>query len=268
MALNPLFQHSIIPTFQGVFLPTKPLKLDLAPKDQVSRTLIMKWDNKLISATLLAIFFLWVAGLTGCAWFKSNRVETAEELAVKGMESFEDEDYLDALKAFNTLKERYPYSRYAILAELKVADAHFYRKEYPEAIAGYEEFARLHPKNEVIPYVLYQVGESYYKQLLSEDRDQTSTREAILSFERLLKTHPNSTYASQADEKIRNCRELLAEHELYVGRFYYKAKRYRAALGRFESLLAGYQDVLESETQQEVEGLILVCKEKLADLIE
>jgi outer membrane protein assembly factor BamD (BamD/ComL family) len=53
-----------------------------------------------------------------------------------------------------------------------------------------------------------------------------------------------------------------------VGRFYYKAKRYRAALGRFESLLAGYQDVLESETQQEVEGLILVCKEKLADLIE
>jgi len=30
MPLNPLFQHSIIPTFQGVLKPEKPLNLDLA----------------------------------------------------------------------------------------------------------------------------------------------------------------------------------------------------------------------------------------------
>jgi outer membrane protein assembly factor BamD len=216
-----------------------------------------------------ALIFLWLAvGTAGCACLTgSKQVESAEELAEKGMESFEEEDYSDALKAFNTLKERYPYSRYAILAELKVADAHFYRKEYPEAIGAYEDFVQLHPKNEAIPYVKYQIGICYYEQMLSKDRDQTPTRLAILSFERLLKEHYDSAYASEATKKINDCRKLLAEHELYVGRFYYKSKQYSAALGRFEGVLTGYMDVLPSKTQREVERLIIACKAKLSEYI-
>lgn len=217
----------------------------------------------------LALIFLWLAGgLAGCACLSGRKqVESAEELAEKGMESFEEEDYSDALKAFNTLKERYPYSRYAILAELKVADAHFYRKEYPEAIGAYEDFVQLHPKNEAIPYVKYQIGVCYYEQMLSKDRDQTPTRLAVLSFERLLKEHADSAYASEATKKINDCRKLLAEHELYVGRFYYKAKHYSAALGRFEGVLTGYMDVLPSSTQRELEKLIIACRAKLSDQI-
>jgi outer membrane protein assembly factor BamD len=217
----------------------------------------------------LALIFLCLAGgLAGCACLGgSKEVESAEELAEKGMESFEEEDYSDALKAFNTLKERYPYSRYAILAELKVADAHFHRKEYPEAISAYEDFVQLHPKNEAIPYVKYQIGICYYEQILSIDRDQTPTRWAILSFERLLKEHADSAYASEATRKINDCRKLLAEHELYVGRFYYKAKHYSAALGRFEGVLTDYMDVLPSNTQREVERLIMACRAKLSEQI-
>jgi len=56
MALNPLFQHSIIPTVQGVLLLEKPLKLDLAHRrsryagkdqiffDQINRALSLIWD--------------------------------------------------------------------------------------------------------------------------------------------------------------------------------------------------------------------------------
>ena len=215
------------------------------------------------------LIFLWlVVGVAGCAWFTgSKQVESAEELAEKGMESFEDEDYKDALKAFNTLKERYPYSRYAILAELKVADAHFYREEFPEAITAYQDFVQLHPKNEAIPYVKYQIGLCYYEQRLSLDRDQTPTRLAILSFERLLREHADSAYANEATKKINNCRKLLAEHDLYVARFYYKSKHYSAALGRFEGVLTNYVDVLPPKTQREVEKFIVACRAKLSDII-
>jgi outer membrane protein assembly factor BamD len=237
--------------------------------DQVSRQAqieVAKHKTALITVAL--IFLLLLGGLAGCACLTgSKQVESAEELAEKGMESFEDEDYSDALKAFNTLKERYPYSRYAILAELKVADAHFHRKEYPEAIDAYEDFVQLHPKNEAIPYVKYQIGICYYEQKLSKDRDQTPTRLAILSFERLLKEHADSAYAREATKKINDCRKLLAEHELYVGRFYYKAKHYRAALGRFEGILTDYMDVLPSNTQRELDSLITACREKLSDQI-
>ena len=216
----------------------------------------------------MLLFLCLAVGTAGCACLTgSKQVESAEELAEKGMESFEDEDYKDALEAFNTLKERYPYSRYAILAELKVADAHFYREEYPEAIAAYEDFVQLHPKNEAIPYVKYQIGVSYYEQRLGKDRDQTPTRMAILSFERLLREHSDSAYASEATKKINDCRKLLAEHELYVGRFYYKSKHYSAALGRLEGVLTGYMDVLSPSTQREVEKLIIGCRAKLSDEI-
>ncbi len=226
---------------------------------------IVRGNRKL--ASVLIILWL-VVGVAGCAWFTgSKQVESAEELAAKGMESFDDEDYKDALKAFNTLKERYPYSRYAILAELKVADAHFYRKEYPEAVTAYQDFVQLHPKNEAIPYVKYQIGLCYFEQMLSLDRDQTPTRLAILSFERLLREHSDSAYASEATKKINDCRKLLAEHDLYVGRFYYKSKHYSAALGRFEDVLTKYMDVLPLKTQKEVEKLIVACRAKLSDTI-
>lgn len=237
--------------------------------DQITRQTQIARGNRKPALIAFALIFLWLAvGAAGCACLTgSKQVESAEELAEKGMESFEEEDYSDALKAFNTLKERYPYSKYAILAELKVADAHFYREEYPEAIGAYEDFVQLHPKNEAIPYVKYQIGVCYYEQMLSIDRDQTPTRLAILSFERLLKEHYDSAYASEATKKINDCRKLLAEHELYVGRFYYKSKHYSAALGRFEGVLTGYMDVLPPNTQREVERLIISCKAKLSDRI-
>ena len=237
--------------------------------DQTKHLAQISRGNRKPALIAFALIFLWlVVGTAGCAWLTgSKQVESAEELAQKGMASFEEEDYKDALKAFNTLKERYPYSRYAILAELKVADAHFYRKEYPEAIGAYEDFVQLHPKNEAIPYVKYQIGICYYEQMLSIDRDQTPTRLAILSFERLLKEHYDSAYASEATKKINDCRKLLAEHELYVGRFYYKSKHYSAALGRFEGVLTGYMDVLSPNTRREVERLIIACKAQLSDRI-
>jgi len=237
--------------------------------DQITHQTQIARGNRKPALIAFALIFLWLAvGAAGCAWLTgSKQVESAEELAEKGMESFEEEDYSDALKAFNTLKERYPYSRYAILAALKVADAHFYRKEYPEAIGAYEDFVQLHPKNEAIPYVKYQIGVCYYEQMLSIDRDQTPTRLAILSFERLLKEHSDSAYAGEATKKIIDCRKLLAEHELYVGRFYYKSEHYSAALGRFEGVLTGYMDVLPPNTQRELERLIIACKAKLSDRI-
>ena len=225
--------------------------------------------NQKLTLTALVLFFLLISGgLTGCGClFGVKETDTAEELAEKGMEYFDDEDYYDALKAFTTLKERYPYSRYAILAELKVADAHFHRKEYAEAIAAYGEFLQLHPKNDAIPYVLFQIGECYYKQLLSEDRDQTPTRQAIAAFQRLLKERPNSTYANTAKERIQECRMLLAKHELYVAKFYFKSKRYEAALGRFENVLERYKDVLPISKRREVLNSISACKEKLSEEI-
>ena len=83
---------------------------------------------------------------------------SAQQLAWDGMDAYDDGEYKDAIENFQKLKDWYPFSKYAILAELKIADAHYHLDQYEEAIFAYEEFEKLHPRNEAVPYVIYQIG--------------------------------------------------------------------------------------------------------------
>jgi outer membrane protein assembly factor BamD len=187
---------------------------------------------------------LWMgAHVLGCAWFRAKEQETAQGLAEEGMEAFQDEDYKDAIESFQKLKDWYPFRKYAILAELKLGDAYYHRKEYEEAIFAYEAFENLHPKNEAVPYVVYQTGRCYFNRLDSIDRDQSMARDALRAFERLIRTYPASPYASKAEEHVKVCNRSLAEHEFYVGLFYYKGEHYKAALERFKTVIRSYPDL-------------------------
>jgi outer membrane protein assembly factor BamD len=168
---------------------------------------------------------------------------TAQELAWDGMDAYEDGEYKDAIEYFQKLKDWYPFSKYAILAELKIADAHYHVEEYEEAIFAYEEFEKLHPRNEAIPYVIYQIGRCYYDQIETIDRDQTPARKALETFQRLIKQYPDDQYARSANEHIPKCLKSLAGNDYYIGVFYYKSKHYLAALHRFMSVLSNYPDV-------------------------
>ena len=168
---------------------------------------------------------------------------TAQELAWDGMDAYEDGDYKDAIEYFQQLKDWYPFSKYAILAELKIADSHYHLKQYDEAIFAYEEFEKLHPRNEAIPYVIYQIGLSYYDQIDTIDRDQTPARKALETFQQLNKQFPDDQYARSGNEHIPKCLKSLAGNDYYVGVFYFKSKHYQAALQRFMSVLSNYPDV-------------------------
>ena len=181
---------------------------------------------------------------TGCAWFgQENLDKPAYELIQDGVDAFDQGKYRQAIKNFEQLKDWYPFSKYAILAELKIADAHYHLQEYPEAILSYEEFEQLHPRNEAVPYVIYQIGRCYYEQIDTIDRDQTPAQKALETFQRLVQQHPGTPYAQRAVSHILKCQQSLSGHEFYVGQFYYKARHYDAALQRFRSLVTQYPDV-------------------------
>ena len=181
--------------------------------------------------------------LTGCALFGKEVEKPAAELIQEGMEAFDKGNFSDAIKDFEQLKDWYPFSKYATVAELKIADAHYYLDHYAEAVTAYEEFEQLHPRNEAIPYVIYQIGRSYYDQIDTIDRDQTSARKALETFRRLTRQFPEDPYAIKAHTHITICLQSLAGHEIYVGKFYLRSKHYRAALERFKSVISEYPDV-------------------------
>jgi outer membrane protein assembly factor BamD len=174
---------------------------------------------------------------------QSDENLSAEELAMNGMEEFDDGNYKKAIENFQKLKDIYPFSRYSILAELKLGDAHYKIEEYEDAVFAYEEFEKLHPRNEAIPYVIYQIGRCHFDRMSTPDRDQTAARKALEAFQRLQKQFPGDPYARSAAEHIIACQKSLAGHEFGIGQFYYKAGHYRAALGRFRAVVAKYPDV-------------------------
>src|SRR3972149_9036761 len=127
------------------------------------------------------IFFV----LQGCAGKKETlkTIEGNPEILYKqGLVLFNKGQYTEALTKFQQLKSSFPNSPpYTLWAELKVGDCHFLQKQYVEAIAAYEEFKKIHPGHEEVPYVQYQIGVSYYNQMLTLDRDQTFTNKALSS---------------------------------------------------------------------------------------
>lgn len=187
--------------------------------------------------------------------------DSAQELAWDGMDAYENGKYIKAIEKFQKLKDFYPFSKYAILAELKIADAHYQREEYEEAIFEYENFETLHPRNEAIPYVIYQIGRCYYDQIDTTDRDQTSARKALEAFQRLQKQFPEDQYARRAEENIRKALKSMAGHTYNIGVFYYKTKHYEAALHRFMSIISDYPDV--GYHQQALE-YIAKCEARIA----
>jgi len=219
---------------------------------------------------LVVLAALVTVSITGCGVFKKifgregQEIEVLpQQLAEEGMEAMAEERYNLAAEKFQNLKDRYPYSRYAILAELKLADALFLRGRYIEAAEAYQEFERLHPKNEAVPYVIYQLGMCYFKQMPTYDRDQSNTVKSIQTFTRLRQTYPESKYAAMAAARLTEAQKNLAGHEFYVGRFYFNMGAYKAALGRFMGLIKNYPDA--GYHNQAIE-FIRLCREKLAEI--
>lgn len=187
--------------------------------------------------------------------------KTAEQLAVEGTLKMQKKDYDEAVKDFKKLKEHYPYSKYAILAELKLGDAYFNNRQFSEAAIAYEEFVRLHPRNEVVPYVLYQIGMSHFLTFTSVDRDPEETTIAMQSFDKVIQNFPRSEYARKSEKQLIECRKRLASHEIHVARFYYKAEEYESAKVRLSTMVEKYpQAIADLGYGKEIEKMMAKCE--------
>ena len=205
--------------------------------------------------------------LMGCGLFKSKEAKelekTPESLIMEGLDAYQRKKYEKAGEAFQNLKDRFPYNPYAIVAELKLADSYYLNKEYLLAATAYKEFEKLHPANEIIPYVIFQLGMCYFKQMPTIDRDQSYAFRAVQEFERLIKNYPRSEYVSQAEASLIKAKKNLAAHEFYIGEFYLNQKKYKAALVRFEGILREFPD---TSHPPKLKNYIEICKAKLAQI--
>ncbi len=217
---------------------------------------------------ILALLFI----CSGCSFDKATILSffqksepvrsTPEALYSRGTQAFQDGSYKKAREFYTRLKEEHPLHDLAILADLGIADSYFSDKEYVEAENAYRDFITLYPTNENVPYAHYQTGMCHFLQIGAIDRDQTETIKARREFEKLVTRYPQSKFSTLAEKMIRECKSKLAEHEFYIGNFYFKQKKYEAALKRFEAVARDYAGV---GLDLKVDAYIAEAKARLAE---
>lgn len=201
---------------------------------------------ELIRALCLLVCFL---AISGCGIidmiYLPPSEDTAQEIYEAGNEAMSEKNYVRAVELYNKLRDAYPFSPYTVDAELSLGDAYYLDEEYEIAAESYKDFEALHPRNEAIPYVLYQTGMSLLRQFRSIDRATTELQEAYDYFNRIEQQYPDSPYAKSAAENMLTCRRLMAEHELYIADVFWNMKKYGPAWRRYIYVAENFKDVPE-----------------------
>ena len=176
----------------------------------------------------------------------SSEIDTATpEGAFKLAEKYEkDERFEEAIAQYNQVSNKHPYSKLATESKLRIAEIYFKREDFIEAQNAYQVFKELHPSHPRIDYVTYRLGLSFFNQLPStSDRDLSVAERAILYFDEVVQTFPQSPQVKEASEHKIKTLKMLAEKEYYIGNFYFIRDHYESALGRFEELLRVYPNL-------------------------
>jgi outer membrane protein assembly factor BamD len=188
---------------------------------------------------------------------------TAEENYAAGVEEAKDGNDPEAVKLFEYVRTKFPFSKYAALSELRLADLKFDQGRFADAAAAYREFLKLRPTHEEVPYAAFRVGLSHWKDAPStfrlfppsHEKDQQAVRDTVAALEGFPTDYPDSPYRPEAERILREARSRLAEHEWYVAGFYAKRGHWQGTVTRLETLLAKYPG-----SKREEEALFLLAE--------
>ncbi len=189
----------------------------------------------------LVIFTIALLLISACAKPKLTQHESAKADYELAKQMVDDGGYDQADLFLEKFIVKYPYSDYATNAEMLRIFATYKgeRLELTQVLA--ERFKSRHPRHPDLAYAQYMLAMSYYKKRAEMHREQAPTLKAIAEFEDLIKKFPQSSYAKESLPRLQILKNLLAGHELSVGRFYFAQRRYVAASNRFQVVLNRYQ---------------------------
>jgi outer membrane protein assembly factor BamD len=161
-----------------------------------------------------------------------------------------DHNWLEATALFRELKRNYPYSKYARLAELRIADADYDQEKYTDAVRGYRAYIHDHRSDtDEISYASARIAEAQFQEIgdsllqpASEQRDQSTVQDAYRELKKFLAEYPDAQDSPRLRTLLAEVTARLIRHELIVARFYMDRENYDASVSRITTALATYVD--------------------------
>src|SRR5215468_4583107 len=157
----------------------------------------------------------------------------------KAINDIEHSRFEIARITLNTLINTYDTSEYLAKSKLAVADS-WYREGgahgLAQAEAEYKDFILFYPTMEEAAEAQNKVCNIHYKQMEKPDRDPMHALRAEQECKQLVVQFPNSKFAPQAQQRLRDIQEVLGEAEFRVGILYEKKGSFPAAANRLQGV--------------------------------
>jgi len=197
------------------------------------------------SAVLALVSSLGVAACATGPNLSDDYGQTARENYELAVAEYGDRDWEEAIAYADFVRIRFPFSRYAVEAELLIARAEYELKNYVTAQDAFRQFLRLHPTHKHVRngWVSYMACVSAYKAAPDSvpflpphyQRDQSLLREATIELNYFFDHHAGSQMEPLARKLEAEVKRRLLEHELYVARFHLDSDKPEAAIMRLQA---------------------------------
>ena len=159
-------------------------------------------------------------------------------------------DFNTAIKLYEALTARYPFTDQARQARLDLIYAYYRAGESESAIDAADQFIRENPTHPRVDYAWYIKGlvdfertPNALERLFGVDlteRPPNNARKAFEAFRTVVERYPKSEYAHDARQRMVYLRNRLADYEIHVAEYYMKRGAYVAAAKRAKQAIEQY----------------------------
>ncbi len=208
-------------------------------------------SGKLARGGVLALCMVLLA-TAGC---KTHRGKDAtksspEVLYKKAHQSLMSYDFQAAIKGYEALTARFPFTEQARQARLDLIYAYYRAGEGESATDAADTFIRENPTHPRVDYAYYVKGlvdfertpnalEHLFRVDLTQ-RPPSTARKAFSAFRTVVEQYPKSEYAHDALQRMIYLRNRLADYEVHVARYYLKRGAYVAAAQRAKGCVENF----------------------------
>ena len=165
-----------------------------------------------------------------------------EKLYERGHRSMLGGDYRNAVRYYEALEARFPFSEFARQAKLDIIFSYYKSRETESAIDAADQFIRENPTHPRVDYAMYIKGLVYFERSPNflerwfntdlTERPPQDVRASFQAFQTLIERHPDSEYVHDARQRMIFLRNRLAEYEVHVADYFLRRLAYVAALDR------------------------------------
>jgi outer membrane protein assembly factor BamD len=155
---------------------------------------------------------------------------------------YEEEDYQEAVKEFESILLQYAGSSLIDDAQYYIGLTRYQREEYIIAAYEFSKLIKNMPASSFVPDAQFMLAECYYGLSPNYNLDQVYTKKAIEEYQVFIDFFPLNERVNEAEEKINELNEKLARKNFTIAKIYEKMDYYTASMKYYDYVVETYHD--------------------------